>query len=338
MASANAMARIDWTITGVADPGFRPTASAALAPIKPTARAAPRAAIPTCRLPLMCLSRPFLVAQPCRDGSGQSFLDSIVPGRPPFLVMLTDQQREDGGQQREHQRLHQTNQQFQKVKGNLYERADVGNAGHRVQHRFPGEDVAVETKTERDRPEQDRDDFQATGGEEHDEHEYLQSARALTFRRKQLLEEPLQADFLHGPDDPAPEEDERHGERHVHVGIGAAEQWLLDREAGSGPVTPSDRTDARNQADPVRGENEDEDGAEEPERPFNQVMAEDPLEKAVEPLDEPLQKVLRSFRDLLHGPRRGLGKEDERHGDDPRHDYRVGDRKAQRPGDLDRLL
>src|SRR5437773_6986089 len=182
MASANAMARIDWTITGVADPGFRPTASAALAPIQPTAKAAPRAALPTCRFPLMCLSRPFLVAHPC-------VLGSIVPVRRSFLVMLTDQEREDGGQQCEHQRLHQTNQELQEVKWDLYEPADVGNPGHRLQHRLPGKDVAVETKAERDRPEQDRDDLQATGGEEHHQHQGLHWPRALTFRREQRSEE-----------------------------------------------------------------------------------------------------------------------------------------------------
>src|SRR5438552_18797281 len=184
MASANAMARIDWTITCVADPGFRPTASAALAPIQPTAKAAPRAAIPTCRFPLMCLSRPFLVAHPC-------VLGSIVPVRRSFLVMLTDQEREDGGQQCEHQRLHPTNQELQEVKWDLYEPADVGNPGHRLQHRLPGKDVAVETIAERDRPEQDRDDLQATGGEEHHQHQGLHWRRAVTFRREQPLKNPF---------------------------------------------------------------------------------------------------------------------------------------------------
>src|ERR1051325_8805558 len=115
MASANAMERIDCTMTCVADPGFRPTASAALAPIHPTARAAPSAAIPTCRLPLMCLSRPF----PVRSS-----------------VVLTNQQREDGGQQREHQRLHQTNEQLEEIEGDLDEETDALNARHGLQHVF----------------------------------------------------------------------------------------------------------------------------------------------------------------------------------------------------------
>src|SRR5512136_1043781 len=46
------MARIDWTKIFVAAPGLRPTASEAFMPMKPTPRAAPSAARPTCRLPV----------------------------------------------------------------------------------------------------------------------------------------------------------------------------------------------------------------------------------------------------------------------------------------------
>src|SRR4029077_505764 len=177
MASANAMARIDWTITCVAEPGFRPTASADFAPIQPTARAAPRAAIPTCRLPVMFLSRP-LSGLLARSPNAVSVLDSSVRCSRFFLVMLANQQREDGGQQGDHQRLHETDQQLEKVKGDLHEPADAVNPRHGLQHGLPGKDVAVKTKTERDGAEQDRDDLQTAGGEEHDDHEELQRAPA----------------------------------------------------------------------------------------------------------------------------------------------------------------
>src|SRR5206468_5397532 len=52
MASAKAMARMDWTRIFVAAPGLRPTASEAFIPMSPTPRAAPRAARPTCRFPV----------------------------------------------------------------------------------------------------------------------------------------------------------------------------------------------------------------------------------------------------------------------------------------------
>ena len=66
--------------------------------------------------------------------------------------------------------------------------------------------------------------------------------------------------------------------------------------------------------------------------------ADDAFQKAVEALDQPFQEVLRAVRDLLHVARRELGEDDEAQGDDPGDHHGVGDRKAERPGDLDGLL
>ena len=60
-------------------------------------------------------------------------------------------------------------------------------------------------------------------------------------------------------------------------------------------MAPSDRADAGDEADPVGGEDEDEDGPEEPERLLDQVRADDALEQPVETLDEPFQEVLRAL-------------------------------------------
>ena len=77
---------------------------------------------------------------------------------------------------------------------------------------------------------------------------------------------------------------------------------------------------------------------EEPERPLDQVRADDALEQVVEALDQPLEKVLRAAGHLRHAPRRELREDDQADRDDPGHDHRVGDREPERPGDLDRLL
>src|SRR6185295_9985398 len=61
MASAKAMARIDWTRIFVEAPGLRPTASEAFMPMKPTPRAAPRAARPTWMLPAISASMGLMV-------------------------------------------------------------------------------------------------------------------------------------------------------------------------------------------------------------------------------------------------------------------------------------
>ena len=103
-------------------------------------------------------------------------------------------------------------------------------------------------------------------------------------------------------------------------------------------MSPSDRADAWNEADPVGGENEDEDGGKEPERPLDQVPADDALEETVEAFHEPFQEVLRAARNLGHASRRQLGEHDEAEGDDPRHDHGIRDREAEGPPDLDGVL
>ena len=83
--------------------------------------------------------------------------------------------------------------------------------------------------------------------------------------------------------------------------------------------------------DPVGGEDEDEDRAEEPERPLHQVRPDDAFEQVVEAFDQPLEKVLRAAGHLRHPARRELREDDEADGDDPRDDHRVGDRKTEGP-------
>ena len=68
------------------------------------------------------------------------------------------------------------------------------------------------------------------------------------------------------------------------------------------------------------------------------MRADDAFEKAVEALDQPLEKVLCAAGNLLHPARRDLGKDNEAEGDDPRDHHRIRDRKAKWPGDFDRLL
>ena len=146
---------------------------------------------------------------------------------------------------------------------------------------------------------------------------------------------PTQPLFPKRPDEPGREEGHRHGQGQVEVGIGPAQERLVDLEAGGGAMSPPDRPHPRNQAGPVQGQDEDEDGGKEPERPVHQMPAHDAFEKAVEPRDEPLQEVLCPPGNLLHVPRRELGEDDEAQGDHPADDHGVGDRKAEGTGDLD---
>ena len=67
-------------------------------------------------------------------------------------------------------------------------------------------------------------------------------------------------------------------------------------------------------------------------------VADDAFEQIVEALDHPLEKVLRPAGHLRHPARRDLSEDDEADGDDPRDHHRVGDRKAERSADFDRVL
>src|SRR5579863_10205852 len=114
MASANAIARMDCTRIGVAAPGLRPTASEAFIPMKPTPRAAPSAARPTCRFPLISANIGINILFPFLFVAQR--LPRLNTVKPPkflmmrlavrvFLIMRHDQHSENRGQEHEHQRL-----------------------------------------------------------------------------------------------------------------------------------------------------------------------------------------------------------------------------------------
>ena len=72
----------------------------------------------------------------------------------------------------------------------------------------------------------------------------------LALGRKQFLEESDRPNLLQRPDDPAGEEDQRHGERQVEIGIRAAEQRFIDHETVGGLMSPPDGADPGNEARP----------------------------------------------------------------------------------------
>jgi hypothetical protein len=90
--------------------------------------------------------------------------------------------------------------------------------------------------------------------------------------------------FLKRPDDPAGEEDEGHGQRQVEIGVGPAEQGLVNPEALGGLMPPPDRAYPWNEAYQIRSENENENGGKEPERALDQTPAKDSLQNRVQAL------------------------------------------------------
>src|SRR6185295_3237064 len=71
---------------------------------------------------------------------------------------------------------------------------------------------------------------------------------------------------------------------------------------------PTNRPNARNQAKPVRKENEEENAAEEPERLFDQLVTEYLAEKIIHGLDHPFSEVLQSSGNRFNAAAYELGK------------------------------
>ena len=92
-------------------------------------------------------------------------------------------------------------------------------------------------------------------------------------------------------------------------------------------MTPANRAHSGNQPEPIREQNEDEDGSKEPEGLLHQVRPDDAFQKIIKSLDQPLPKILRSFGNRLHVARRHLRKDNDREGDDPGHEHGIGDGK-----------
>src|SRR5512144_1257739 len=103
------MARMDWTRIFVAAPGLRPTASEAFMPMKPTPRAAPRAARPTCMLPVnsasIGISDIFLIpffllptAPAIEHGQTAEILSVVRRFVLVLFLVLADQHGKDSGQ------------------------------------------------------------------------------------------------------------------------------------------------------------------------------------------------------------------------------------------------
>src|SRR6266404_6896517 len=88
-------------------------------------------------------------------------------------------------------------------------------------------------------------------------------------------------------------------------------------------MTPTDRSDPRNQAAPVYEQNKNENGREKPKPLPHQFTADDVFEKIVQPLNQPFPEVLDSTRDRFDPPGRGLGKDDDRGRDNPRYQHGV---------------
>ena len=118
---------------------------------------------------------------------------------------------------------------------------------------------------------------------------------------------------LDRPDNPADEKDRGHREGQFRSALAPRSKRPVDmKRAGRRIVmTPADGADAREQAEPVQEQDENEDRGEEPEGLLDQIAPDHVLEKIVETLHQPLPEILETRRDRLDFSRGELRAKDE---------------------------
>src|SRR6185369_5027733 len=113
--------------------------------------------------------------------------------------MLTNQQGENGGEEHKNQGLDEAHEQLEKIERDRQQPPEAGDQfAHGLQHVLSRENVSIEAEAQRDRPEQDRNELQAAGGEEDNNHERLQEPGILSFGAEQFFAETDHAHFADG--------------------------------------------------------------------------------------------------------------------------------------------
>src|SRR4051812_24385976 len=106
------------------------------------------------------------------------------------LLVFCDQHCKNRSQQHENERLHKSHEHFEEVKRNRQDwRKPWDHRGHRLKNAFASINISEQSKTERDRPKQNRDDFKPSNGEKDNEHQDLYDTGGLTFWAKQMFQE-----------------------------------------------------------------------------------------------------------------------------------------------------
>src|SRR5215471_15841445 len=116
---------------------------------------------------------------------------------------------------------------------------------------------------------------------------------------------------------PANTEDQSHCEREIDIGVRAPKKGSIDFETLRRPMSPTNGSHARDQSDPVRRQNKDEDGGKEPECPPDQSRPDNALKKQIETFNHPLPESLCAVWNCLHIACRKLSEHDQTDGNDP---------------------
>src|SRR5205807_6768168 len=134
-----------------------------------------------------------------------------------------------------------------------------------------------QSKTERKWAKQDREHFQPANYEEDEDHQHFDDAGRFTFWSKQMFQKSANTVGLKRPDKPQDKENSRHRRGHIEIGISTAQKRPIDMKRADRWVvmSPADRSDAGNQAEPIHEQNENENRREKPKRFPHQLAPDD---------------------------------------------------------------
>jgi len=212
-----------------------------------------------------------------------------------IVAVIADQADVDADQQREHEGLHEADEQFEEVERRG--QAPFLHGAHRVHQVFAAEDVAEKPERERNRSEEDRDNFDQTRAEENQEQRIIDDGRGFVFVgfvAEDILQHEDRARVTHDKIKPTDERDGGERKRAVHVGIAGADK--LHPFAGL-VARHVDRSDARKKSAPVLNQNESEQRDQQRKRGLRDLVADDRRREIEHSLDEIFHDRLAARRD-----------------------------------------
>src|SRR5439155_17480483 len=122
----------------------------------------------------------------------------------------------------------------------------------RFQNALTGINISKKPEAERNRPEQNGNNFEPAYHEEDDNHDHLQKPGRLTLRAENVKQESADSVCLDRPNNPEQKEDRGHCRGHIEIGVAPAQQRSIDMEnAVRAVMSPANGAHAGNKPEPV---------------------------------------------------------------------------------------
>lgn len=251
---------------------------------------------------------------------------AVVVFRVMVVAVVADETDVNTDEEGEHKRLHETDEQLQKVKGSR--QPPFLDTAHGVHQILTAVDVAEKTKRKRNRAKNNRDDFDQAGADKDEEKRIIDYCGGFLFVRlvaEYVLQHKRRAGVTHDEIKPSDECDGSEGDGAVHIGCARADPRFVDHKTAVGFMAVTDRADTREKTAPVLNQYVGEETDEQRKGGFRYFGPNDRRGQIEDAFDEILNNGLAAGRDEL-GPFDGEadGKY-ERDCDGPAGDHAVRD-------------